>query len=335
MAHGQDLRWVVVRPLRLRVGPDGVSACDDSTTVWSDAIFTDAEPRYLPGRRTWRLYSTAVGDDYFRVAGLDVVAGTGFDPGLHEADEPVAVLAAEAARQLFPNANAVGRRFRRGASGPWVRVIGVVENDRRIREDWGGTTVEADHKIYVSERQATGQLTTFHVRAREITPLLVRDVRTAVEGVDPSQAVRRVRLMSDAFRDTAVQRKWLAIVLGSGVVVAVVLALTGTFGLVTYYTAARLREIALRVALGARAGSVAWLVARRTLRSVAVGLAIAALFLSLAQRAVERFAYETSVWDPLVLAIIAAMVGVVAGAAMLVPLRCVRRLSPQELLRGD
>ena len=113
------------------------------------------------------------------------------------------------------------------------------------------------------------------------------------------------------------------------------LALTGTFGLVTYYTAARLREIAPRVALGARAGSVAWLVARRTLRSVAVGLAIGALFLSLAQRAVERFAYETSVWGPTVLATIAAMVGVVAAAAVLVPLRRVRRLSRQEPLRGD
>lgn len=122
---------------------------------------------------------------------------------------------------------------------------------------------------------------------------------------------------------------------GSGAAVAVALALTGTFGLVTYYTAARLREMALRVALGARAGSVSWLVARRTLRSVAVGLAIGALFLSLMQRGIERFAYETSVWDPLVLAIIAAMVGVVAAAAMLVPLRRVRRLSPQALLRGD
>lgn len=78
----------------------------------------------------------------------------------------------------------------------------------------------------------------------------------------------------------------------------------------TYHTAARLRGIALRLAIGA-------------------------LFLSLMHRGIERFADETSVWDPMVLAIIAVMVGIVAAAAVLVPLRRVQRLSPQELLRGD
>lgn len=78
----------------------------------------------------------------------------------------------------------------------------------------------------------------------------------------------------------------------------------------TYHSAARLRGIALRLAIGA-------------------------LFLSLMRRGIERFADETSVWDPMVLAIIAVMVGIVAAAAVLVPLRRVQRLSPQELLRGD
>lgn len=80
---------------------------------------------------------------------------------------------------------------------------------------------------------------------------------------------------------------------------------------------------------------VVWLVARRTLRSVAVGLACGSLLLGIMQDGIARFAYDTSVWHPLVLAIICGLVAIVAAAALLVPLRRVRRLSPQQLLRAE
>jgi predicted permease len=306
-----------------------------TSVVWSDSLFTDAEAAPLPWRRRWRLDPTVVSDDYFRVVGLDLVAGRGFDAGLQATDEPVAVLAVEAARQHFPGRSPLGRRFRRGTTGTWVRVIGVVEDDRGIYEDWGGTTVERQPKIYLSERQAVGQLMTLQARVGTITPALLHDVRATVAGVDPSQSVEHVRPLIDIFRGTVVERRWMAIVLGSGVVVAVLLAAIGTFGLVTYYTTARLRELALRVALGAPVAAVVWLVARRTLRSVAVGLGVGALTLGVMERGVERFAYGTSVWDPPALALIAVLVAIVAAAAMLVPLRRVRGLAPQELLRAE
>jgi ABC-type antimicrobial peptide transport system permease subunit len=176
---------------------------------------------------------------------------------------------------------------------------------------------------------------TFLARVGTITPALLHDVQATVSGVDPSQSVEHVRPLIDVFRGKVVERRWMAIVLGSGVVVAVLLAAIGTFGLVTYYTTARLRELALRVALGAPVAAVVWLVARRTLRSVAVGLGVGALSLGIMERGVRRFAYGTSVWDPSALALIAAMVGVVAAAAVLVPLRRVRGLAPQELLRSE
>lgn len=316
-----------------RIGPYGQWRA--SPAAWSDSVFTDAEAAPLPWRRRWRLGTTVVSDDYFSVVGLDLTAGHGFEAALRETDEPVAVLAAQAARQLFPRQSPVGRRFRRGTEGPWVRVIGVVEDDRGIYEDWGGTTLEPNPTIYLSERQAVGQRMTFRIRTATITPALLHDVRATVASMDPSQSVGRVRPLTDAFRATVVERRWMAIVLGSGAMVAVLLALTGTFGLVTYYTTARLREMALRVALGAPVGAVVWLVARRTLRSVGVGLGFGSLTLGFMQGGMKRFAYETSLRDPSVLALIAAMVGIVAAAAILVPLRRVRRLAPQELLRAE
>ena len=154
-------------------------------------------------------------------------------------------------------------------------------------------------------------------------------------GVDAAQPVTHVRVLADLFRWKIVERKWLAIVLGSGAVVTMLLAMTGVFGLVSYYTAVRLPELALRVALGAPTRAVALLVARSTLRSVAIGVAVGALFFGFAQRFVERFAYQTSVFAPSVLGGIVLLVLLVAAMALVGPLRRVRRIAPQELLRAE
>jgi predicted lysophospholipase L1 biosynthesis ABC-type transport system permease subunit len=229
----------------------------------------------------------------------------------------------------------VGRRFRRGDSGAWVRVIGVAEDQRGVYMNWTGTTLEPRQLIYVADAQVAAQQMHLLVRAHQVTPGLAHDVRQSVERVDPTQSVTRVRLLADQFAIPRVERQWIALILGSGAAVAVLLAMIGVFGLVSYYTAARLPELALRVALGAPARTLAWLVARGTLRSVAIGVAVASLLLWIVQRFVQRFAYETSALSPTVLAAVALLVATVATVALVVPLRRVRRLSPQELLRAD
>ncbi|HEU4629966.1 MAG TPA: ABC transporter permease [Gemmatimonadaceae bacterium] len=320
---------------------EGVARVDGSwhwraeAAGWSDSIYTDAEPGPLPRSRVapWRASTDVVSRGYFDVVGLRLVAGRDFDAGLRAGDERVAVLATETARRLFPDGPAVGHRFRWGSTGPWVRVVGVAEDERAIFADWGGTTAERRQVIYLSERQAAPQQMRFYVRARQVTPELRRDVRQAVAGVDPTQPVQDVRLLAEEFAEPRLQRQWLAIVLGSGAVVTVLLAMTGVFGLVSYYTTARLPELALRVALGAPARAVVWLVARGTIRSVAIGAACGALFVGIVQRVLTRFLYETSAVDPVVLAGIALLVTIVVAVAVAVPLRRMRRLAPQELLR--
>ncbi|HEX3160486.1 MAG TPA: ABC transporter permease, partial [Gemmatimonadaceae bacterium] len=307
-----------------------------SGEVSSDSVYVDTRPGPLPWRTTYRTGELVISPEYFEVVGLSTTAGTNFPAGLRAEDEKVAVLSAEVARRFWPGAQAVGHRFRRGLTGPWVRVIGVVEDEIGIYEDWGGTTVEPHQHIYLSAAQAAPQPMTLYVRARQAaTPALLEHVRRTVAGVDAAQPVTHVRVLADLFRRKRVERKWLAIVLGSGALVTMLLAMTGVVGLVSYYTAVRLPELALRVALGAPTRAVVWLVARGTLQSVGVGVVVGALFFGFAQRFVERFAYETSVFAPAVLGGIVLLVLVVAAMALVGPLRRVRRIAPQELLRID
>ena len=281
------------------------------------------------------LIEQVVSDGYFDVMGLQRIAGTEFPSGLNEDGEPVAVLSAAVARLFWPDAPAIGRHFRRGTVGPWTRVIGVVEDELGIYQDWGGTTAQPHLYVYRSDRQIPAQQMTIIVRARQLTPEFLRDLRLAVEQVDPTQSVTKVRTRAEIFAQPQMQRKWLAIVLGSGAVVTMLLAMTGVFGLVSYYTTARLPELALRVALGAPTRTVVWLVTRGTLRSLVIGVFVGSLFLAWIQRFVERFAFATSAFDPMVLGVVVLLVLTVAAMALIVPLRRLHRLAPQELLRPE
>ncbi|MHB1222645.1 MAG: ABC transporter permease [Gemmatimonadaceae bacterium] len=307
----------------------------DAAVPWSDSVYTDASPEPLPWLATRMLSDRVVSDGYFDVVGLERIAGAGFPAGLGEDGEAVAVLSAAVARLFWPDAPAIGRRFRRGTVGPWTRVVGVVEDEVGIYEDWGGTTAQPHLYVYRSDRQIPAQGMTFLVRAGRMTSDLPRDLRQVVEQVDATQSVTEIRTRAEIFAQPRLERKWLAIVLGSGAVVTVLLAMTGVFGLVSYYTTARLPELALRVALGAPTRTVVWLVTRGTLRSLSIGVLVGALFLSWVQRFVERFAFATSAFDPMVLGVVVLLVLTVAAMAVTVPLRRVQRLAPQELLRPE
>lgn len=304
-------------------------------SAWSDTIWTDAAADPLPIRPRRRPFERVVSADYFAVTGLPLLAGGTFDAGLRAGDEPVAVLAAETARRFWPGQAAVGRRFRRGAEGPWIRVVGVVGDQTSIWEDWDGTEAEAESLIYLSDQQAIAQGMQLYLRVHQLTPAVAHALRGTVERVDLTQPVARARRLADELAMHRVQRHWIAVVLGSGAVTAVLLAMTGVVGLVSYYTTARLPELALRVALGAPLRRVVWLVSQGTLRSVAIGLVCGSLTLATIQKGLQRFAFGTSTFAPLTLVLIAAAVLLVALVALLVPLRRLQRLSPQELLRSE
>jgi len=298
-----------------------------------DSIYTDAGPDPLPWLHTRAFSNDVVSDNYLDVVGLDLVAGAGFTVALTPDQERQAVVSAEVARRLWPDESPLGRQFRRGTTGEWTRVIGIAEDDIGIYAERWGTSAEPNQRIYYSDRQVEAQGMTFHVRLRHVTPEAIHAVRSAIEQVDPAQAIGRVRTLAEQFAQPRLERQWLAIIIGSGAVTTVLLAMMGVFGLVTYYTTARLPELALRLTWGAQPRAAAWLVARRTLRSVAIGVGVAVLLLTFVQRFVERFAFETSAYDPLVLGGVALLVGLVALTSLLVPLRRLQRMSPHELLR--
>src|SRR5690606_33744728 len=131
--------------------------------IWGHSVYTDASADPLPWLETRAFSSTVVSDGYLDVVGLDFVSGTDFPVARGPADERVAIVSAEVARRLWPDESPLGRRFRRGATGDWTRVIGVAEDDVGIYAEPWGTHAEPNQRIYYSDRQVEAQDMTFQV----------------------------------------------------------------------------------------------------------------------------------------------------------------------------
>ena len=118
-------------------------------------------------------------------------------------------------------------------------------------------------------------------------------------------------------------------------IIAVVLSALGLYSLTAYATAQRTHEIGVRMALGAQRSQVAWLFLKRTLKQVAIGLAIGMIGAVAAGTALQGFLVEVSANQPLMLAAIAGFVALVALLAAVLPVGRASRLDPVSAIRRD
>jgi ABC-type antimicrobial peptide transport system permease subunit len=173
------------------------------------------------------------------------------------------------------------------------------------------------------------------VRAEGDPQVLVNTVRSEVAKLDPALAVADIRLMNQ-IADTSVATPRLAFVLvGLFAVLAIILAMIGTYGVISYSVTQRRAEFGLRIALGAQRGDVLRLVlsqaAALVLAGTFVGLAIA-LILS---RVLRNVIYDVSAADPLTFASVGLMVILVAIPACYIPARRATQSDPMNALRAE
>jgi putative ABC transport system permease protein len=219
-----------------------------------------------------RYYAHSVGPDYFRAIGMRIVAGQGFT-GQERLDGPrVAVVSESGARRLFPGRNAVGLRFRLGANGPDVEIVGIAA-DARFRDlvaDLGASRAEPD--VFFPFAQRPGRGLQVAIRSTGAAPT-ARQLQEAVWGLDPALPIFAVTaLVDNADAQTASARFTSAIMGGFGVA-TLLLAGIGLYGLVSYVVGLSRREIALRLALGAERYSVVRLILRNGMALVVAGIA--------------------------------------------------------------
>jgi putative ABC transport system permease protein len=269
--------------------------------------------------------------DYLRVMGIPILAGRFFEPRDVLASPRVAVISQTMANIYFPNEDPIGKQIVFGfpPDAPVPRqIVGVVADvrDRALDSDPGPI-------MYVPYAQAPFWGGDIIVNSGLDLATAVAALRRDLASIDRDLPLGDVAKMTDVVHASVAQARFRAFLLILFATIAVALAGTGIFGVISYSVSCRTREIGVRVALGAPRSSISGMIFRETLLLAAAGLALGIPGALAASRLLEHLLFGVSASDPLTLGGVAAgLVGVAVVAAYL-PVRRAVRVDPLLALR--
>jgi putative ABC transport system permease protein len=298
---------------------------------WSADVDLPGQPgsSKLMDRITLPLRS--VTEDYFDVMGMRVAEGRSF----RDSDGPdaprVAIVNATLAKRYFADRHAVGAHLQfTGSTSKPLEIIGVVADTRT--ED---LSEPAAPEIYLPFWQSGAFSKHLVVRAAGDPEALAALVRDELRKIDPTSAVERVTTMAEIRRESVAARTFAMRLLIGFAVVATVLALVGLYGVLSLSVNSRIKEIAVRKAVGAQRHQIVQLVVGEGSKLVASGLVLGAIVALLVGRLLRTLLFDVTPHDPVALGIAAIAFGAVALAACLLPAYRASRVDLMESLRQE
>jgi predicted permease len=270
---------------------------------------------------------------YLRTMGIPLLDGRDFTENDDWKAPLVALVSRRLAQTLWPGRAAVGQMIRLGdesPENPWHRVIGVVGNTR-----WNAVERRSGGEVYFSYRQWPTPKLHLLVRTAGDPMRLATDLRRIVVDVNSENAITYVASMESILDDALWQRRLWAYILTSFAALALLLVSVGVYGVVSHTIGQRMREIGIRVALGATARDVLRLIVGQGLAMVIAGVALGVVASLALARSVGRLLYGVSATDPVTLVAVSTVLGLVALLACSVPARRALRVDPTVTLRAE
>jgi len=294
--------------------------------LWPEGVeHTEANGKDFEGNR--------VGAQYFEVLGTPIVMGRSFGPQDTAQSQRVAVINETLARELYPEASPLGRHFAlAGRDKQEFEIVGVVKDAKyhSVRERPRGMWF-----VYAEQEQSPDGFNDLVVRVTGKPEALVAQIRAAIRDEDPNLAISEVTTLAEIVDRSFGQEKLLAKLAGFFGALALLLASVGLYGVMAYSVARRTNEIGIRMALGARPGSVLRMVLGESLIVVALGLVVGIPAALACGRLVSSQLYGLEANDPLTIALAAAALLAVALAAVYLPARRAALLDPLAALRQE
>ena len=273
----------------------------------------------------------SVSAHYFETLGIPIRRGRGFNALDRETSEPVAVLSESLVRRYFADQDPLGQRVGLPSPGgevAWKTVVGVVGDVHQ--SDLEATPSPT---LYIPYPQGSWPFATIAVQTVGEPLLLARAAREAVFEVDPNQAVFNVGTMEQRLAETLAEKRFLLVLLALFAGLALTLAAVGVYGLMAWTVAQRVREIGIRVALGAEGQEVLTMVVRDTLRLVSLGLVAGFVGALALTRFLGAHLYEVSPTDPSTFGALGLILTMAAITASYIPARRASRIDPIHALR--
>jgi predicted permease len=281
---------------------------------------------YVPApEEELRIQFSFVGQNYFSTVGMRLVNGRDFSPA--DSGNRVAVVNQAMVRRYFANRNPLGQRFGMHLDS---EIVGVVADARvnRVRE-------EAVPMAYYPLKGNLVYAESLEIRASGDPNSIAADVRKELNRVAPDLPIERITpLALQVDRSLNPERMGSVITTAFGIL-ALGLACFGLYGVMSYAVSRRTSEIGVRMALGARPGSVLWAVLREALALIALGLAIGLPVVLFASRSIRALLYGLQPDDPATLVATVFILTGVAAFASLWPAWRASRVNPVVALRHE
>jgi putative ABC transport system permease protein len=317
---------------------------------WQASFTIEGRP-LPPPNETPSMETTLVSPDYFETMKIPLRAGRWFDArdnrdhlrgrDLSRLNPTMQLLAGlncivideEFARRHWPNESAVGKRIRMGAGAddPLLTVLGVVGRVKMegIREE--SNRVQA----YLPYLQGTFPNVLVTLRT-SVDPLsLTNAARAAVLALDPQQPIEDINTMEKLRADTLAPDRLNLLLLGSFAALALLLALIGLYGVISYAVTQRRPELGIRLALGAQRRDILRLVIGQGMKLALLGVALGTIAALFATRLMTSLLFNVSANDPLTYGAIAALLVLVTLLACWIPARRATKVDPMIALRCE
>jgi putative ABC transport system permease protein len=307
--------------------------------VWLPDFHIQGKPRPAAGTLGWSASTILVSPGYFETMGMRTVRGRTFDAGDRAGSAPVAVVSEETARRFWPGEDPVGALIAFGAerdSLPWMTVVGIVGDTPT-----GSLDAEPMPQIYASYAQAeavfgsTGSFGSVILETSLRPGLVVPSARRAMAEVDPDLPLDGLRTVASMVRDATAKPRLTSSLLASFALVALLLAVVGAYGLVSYAVARRRREIGIRMAMGARGGAVVGMMVRQGMTPAIVGAVVGVVVAWAAASLLRGLLFHVSPRDPLTYTLLPPFMVAVAALASWLPARGAARVTPVDALREE
>ncbi len=313
------------------IGGAALSTDLPTTATWQLGVTFEGLPPVAAGT-TPLLNGVAVTPEYFATVGLPLLGGRAL-LATDGAGQPPVVLVSEAvARRFYGRADPVGRRLKNGGAeseGPWLTIVGVVGD---VKND-GITTLEPRGTLYYPFAQSIDNEAWLLVRSDAPVESVTRMLRRELAGMDKELPLSNVTTLDQQIEESVAQPRFSMLMLSVFAALALVLAAVGLYGVISYSVAQRAREIGVRIALGARRGSVIGSVVGQAMGLTALGIGIGTLGSLAAGKLLAKLLYEVKATDPLVFGGVVLLLGVVALVAAGIPAVRASRIDPMTAMR--
>ena len=276
-----------------------------------------------------------VSPGYFRTIGAPILRGRDFNEQDDANAPPVLIVNQAFANKFFPGQNVLGKRIEPGAAsrggGTKMReIVGVAGNARQSL-----LRPEPDPVYYFPYKQLPWCCPSVLVRSRATPLLLEPDIRTSVASLDKQLPVYDVGTLDAMFAAGMASPRFLVLLLGSFAAMALLLTVTGLYGLLAYAVVRRTREIGLRVALGASPREVRGMVLRRAMTFVLLGIVIGVAGAVGAGQVLKTVLFGVAPYSPLLLTAACLVVALAGALAAYLPARHAASIDPMHALRSE